>query len=426
MPKYVIVGSSAGAIGAVEAIREMDPSGSLAVLTEEPSPGYSRPMMGDYLCGKATKKKMMYRSDRFWAENRAQVHAGRKAVKIDFSERYVELDQGERITFEKLLIATGSKPFIPEIEGVDKNGVFTFIKLSDAEKAKSRIKEARKAVVIGGGLIGVCASEALTKQGLDVTIVELQDKVLSLLLDGPASEIIENAIRSKGVRIITGHSVEQITAKSDDDPRVGGVILDSGEPILCDIVVLAIGVRPRTELVDHTEIEVHTGVIVDRRMRTSVPDVYACGDVAEAYDFTSNQNRILPQWPTAYLGGRIAGYNMAGRRIEYPGGTVMSAMKYFDTPVLAAGVTNQEEGNGYEVLTTHNPGTPLYKKIVLEDGVVKGFIMVNEIEKAGIIFHLMRRGVNVEEIKGKLLSEDFGLAHLPEEERRELLAGRPL
>ena len=111
--------------------------------------------------------------------------------------------------------------------------------------------------------------------------------------------------------------------------------------------------------------------------------------------------------------------------MEYPGGTVMSAMKYFDTAVLAAGVTNQEEDNGYEVLTTHDPETPLYKKIVLEDGVVKGFIMVNEIEKAGIIFHLMRRSVKVEEIKGELLSEDFGLAHLPEKERRELLAGRP-
>lgn len=161
-------------------------------------------------------------------------------------------------------------------------------------------------------------------------------------------------------------------------------------------------------------------------MQTSVPDVYACGDVAEAYDFTSTQNRVLPQWPTAYLGGRTAGYNMAGRRIEYPGGTVMSAMKYFETPVIAAGITNQKEDNGYDILAIHDPAIPLYKKILLEDNVIKGFIMVNEIEKAGIIFHLMRKGINVEGIRETLLSEDFGLAHLPDEEKRELLEGRLL
>ena len=183
---------------------------------------------------------------------------------------------------------------------------------------------------------------------------------------------------------------------------------------------------PSTELVKDSTVKVNRGIVVDELMRTSIPEIYACGDVAETFDFINGDSRSLPLWPLAHLGGRVAGYNMAGRRMEYPGGTVMSAMKYFDTPILAAGVTNQEEGNGYEVLTTHDLETHLYKKIVLEDGVVKGFIMVNEIEKAGIIFHLMRRGVNVEEIKGELLSEDFGLAHLPEEERRELLAGRPL
>ncbi|MHA2070079.1 MAG: NAD(P)/FAD-dependent oxidoreductase, partial [Candidatus Thorarchaeota archaeon] len=195
--KYVIIGGSVGAIGAVEAIREVDPAGALTVVTEEPLSTYSRPLIGEYLSGEASLLKMKYRSDQFWNENKVRAFTGKKAVLVNFVEKYVELDGGERIDFERLLIATGSKPFIPKIEGVNTKGVFAFTTLADAEAAKMRIEEAKSAVVIGGGLIGVCAAEALAKRGGDVTIVELQDRILSLLLDDTASDILRKAVQSR-------------------------------------------------------------------------------------------------------------------------------------------------------------------------------------------------------------------------------------
>ena len=210
MAKYVIIGGSAGAIGAVEAIREVDPVGALTVVTEESMPIYSRPMIGEYLSGDVPLQKVKYRSDYFWHENKVRVFTGKKAVFINFVEKYVELDGGERIEFERLLLATGSKPFIPNIEGINTRGVFTFTRLTDAEAAKIRLEETKRAVVIGGGLIGVCVAEALAKRGGDVTIVELQERILSLLLDDTASDLFRKAIRNRGVKILTGHTAKRI------------------------------------------------------------------------------------------------------------------------------------------------------------------------------------------------------------------------
>jgi NAD(P)H-nitrite reductase large subunit len=424
MAKYVIVGGSVGAIGAVEAIREVDPVGALTVVTEEPMPIYSRPMIGEYLSNDVPPGMLQYRSDQFWDENMVRAFTGRKAVLINFPEKHVELEGGARIDFEKLLIATGSKPFYPRIEGITTKGVFAFTALADADAVKRRLGETKNVVVVGGGLIGVCAAEALAKRGGDVTIVELQDRILSLLLDATASDILRKAIQSRGVNIITGHTVERI--EQQENGMVGAAILDNGERLPCGMVVIAIGVRPRTELVLDTGVKVNRGIVVDRFMRTNLPDVYACGDVAEAYDLISEAGRILPQWPVAHVSGRVAGFNMAGEKREYPGGVMMSALKYFDTPVVAAGRTTPEADDGCEVLVAHDPIRALYKKVVVKNGVLQGFIFVGDIEKAGILFYLLRNGVDVDAYKDTLLSEDLGLVSLPEGVRRTMLMRRGL
>jgi NAD(P)H-nitrite reductase large subunit len=174
MPKYVIVGGSVAAISAVEAIREVDPAGTIAIVAEEPFPTYSRPMIGDYVSGEATWDMMMYRSDRFWSENKVEAFIGSRAARLNFAGRFVETDEGKRVEYEKLLLATGSEPLIPKIDGSNRRGVFTFIRLADAENLKAKCEKAEKAVVVGGGLIGVCAADALTEVGAKVTIVELK------------------------------------------------------------------------------------------------------------------------------------------------------------------------------------------------------------------------------------------------------------
>jgi len=344
-------------------------------------------------------------------------------VGFNLTDKYVKLDGEDKIDFEKLLIATGGKPFVPKIDGAEKDGVFTFTTLSDAECLAAKIGAARRAVVIGGGLIGVSVTEALMKLGIKVTIVELKNRILNLILDATASEIITKAIEKAGITIITGQTVQRIIGKREDEDAVGGVILTDGKEVPCDIVVIAIGVIPRTELVAGTEIKVNKGIIVDRFMRTNVPDVYACGDVAEGYDFIVGESRVLPLWPVAHMGGRVAGYNMAGKRTEYPGGTAMSALPYFDIPAITVGVVDPKEDDGYEVLTRHDAAGNVYKKIVLKDDMIVGFTFVNEIERAGIFFHLMKNHVDTSSFKQKLLAEDFGLINLPQPLRKRMLLG---
>jgi NAD(P)H-nitrite reductase large subunit len=418
--RYVIIGGSAGGIGACEAIREVDPIGELTLISEETFPQYSRPMISDLVSGKATFEKMKYRDDAFWQKNHVELKAERKAVHLDLSKRRVDLDNGEKVRFERLLIATGGKPIVPKTEGTDKKGVFTFTTFSDAERLATIVKKNQRAVVIGGGLIGVSVAEALVKRGVVVTVVELKDRVLNLILDEVASRIIEDAMEDSGVTIITGQTVKSIIGKFEDDTVVEGVVLSNGEEIPCDLVIFAIGVIPRTELVIGTDVKTNRGIIVDRHMRTNVPDVYACGDVAEVYDFVFGENRLLAFWPTAYLGGRVAGYNMAGKKTEFPGGTAMSALKYFRVPVISVGLVNPANDDEYEVMIQHDPTSNIYRKVVLKHGIIVGFTLVNDIERAGVLFYLMHSSLDVKDLGNQLVSDDFSLASLPSAIRMNL------
>ena len=376
-------------------------------------------MISEYVSREATLDTMKYRGDQFWKNNNVQILTGRTATKIDFNKKQVELDGEEKIDYEQLLIATGGKPFVPMMEGGDKDGIFTFTELSSAKGLESKLEQSKSAVVIGGGLIGVSATEALVKRGINVTLVELKDNILNLILDTTASEIAEKVLRDAGVTVITGQTVQRILSKKDNKASVGGVIMTDGTEIACDLVVVAIGVVPRTELVKETLVKVNRGIVVDRFMRTNLPDVYACGDVAEAHDFLIEQNRLLPL-SLAHLGGRVAGYNMAGKQVEYDGGTVMSSLKYFDLPVIAVGNVNPEDSSDYEILVELKPEKRVYKKILLKDNVIVGFIFLGDIEKAGILFRLLKNHVDVGEIKDRLLSEDFGIITLPEQLRQKM------
>jgi NAD(P)H-nitrite reductase large subunit len=380
-------------------------------------------MISDFVSGKATFPEMMCRENDFWNKKDVTALIGRKALTIDFQEKHVTLDNGDRVVYEKLLIATGGKPFSPRIEGAEKEGVFTFTTISDAERLAEKLKNAKSVVVIGGGLIGVSVTEALVNRGLKVTLVELQDKLLNLLLDTKSSEIMEDIMSRAGVSIVTGQSVQKIIDNPKNDKAVGGVILTKGNQIACDAVIIAIGVVPRTELVTGTELNLNRGIIVDNFMKTNLPDVYSSGDVAETWDFTLNQNRLLPLWPLAMSQGKVAGYNMAGKKTEYSGGTNMSSLKYFGIPVVSIGITNPKDLTTFEILTKHEPERNLYKKVVLKDNIVVGIILVNDIERAGTLFYLMKNRVNVKKFKRELISETFGLAVFPASLRKTMCLG---
>lgn len=415
MAKYVIVGASAAGTGAVEAIRQIDPVGSITVLSDEVCTQYSRPMISDFVSGKADIAKMKCRNDSFCAENKVEVITGKKATNLNLTEKTLTLEDGQKVTYEKLLLATGGKPFVPKMDGQEKDGVFTFTTIQDAQFLSAKISaiSAKSAVVIGGGLIGLSVTEALTKRGLKVTMVELQDKILSLLLDPKASDLVESVVRAAGVDIVTGQSVQKIIGKSGNDVVVGGVVLTKGTTVPCDLVIVAIGVIPRTDLAVGTAIKINRGIVVDNTLQTNIPDVYAAGDVAEAYDFILAQNRTLPLWPLAIQEGKVAGSNMAGQKTIYNGGTNMSSLKYFGIPIVSIGLANPKDDPGLEVLAQLDVERKVYKKVVLKNNLVVGLTLVGSIELSGVLFYLLKNAINVKKFKNQLLADNFGLATLP-------------
>jgi NAD(P)H-nitrite reductase large subunit len=417
--EYLIIGNSAGGVGAAEAIREVDKTNSITIVSDEPYPAYSRPLISKYLAGERGIDGMLFRPADFYTRNSIDLLLGKRVESLKLDRRVAQLDDGGQIVWKKLLLATGGVPIIPKIKGGEKEGVFTFLTIKDAMAIDAFMADGSQAIVIGGGLIGISVTEALMKRKTGVTVVEMKDRVLNTILDETASSIVEEALRQAGVRIITNQTVAEVTGGD----FVDGVILDNGEKISCNLVIIAIGVLPRTELASGTDIKVNRGILVDRYMSTSYPDIYACGDATEAYDFVYGENRLTPVWPNAYIGGRVAGFNMAGALTEYRGGTAMNSLNYFGLDIATAGVVVPPDDRSWEVVSQQNDG--VYQKIVIGDDLVMGMVFVKDIEKSGMIFSLMRDRVNVANFKRSLLAGDFGLAYLPRELWQERLGAVP-
>lgn len=417
--KYLIIGNAAGGIGAMEAIRGIDKEGSMAVISDEPHHTYGRPMISYYLGKEVEFDKIFYRPSDFYEKKNIDVFLGKLVTKIDYDKSIVALDNGEEIGYDKLLLSTGGQPFVPRIDGLDDHEFFTFITLDSALKIDDKIANdnVKKAVVLGAGLVGLKATEALVERGVDVEVIELADRVLSPVLDEQASEIVRLAIEEKGVKFRFGRTISKIIGEGG---KTESVILDDGKQINCDLLIVGIGVRPRIELAQDSPVEVGRGIIVNKNMETSVPGVYACGDCAEVYDFILDNFRLTPLWPTAHIGGRVAGSNMAGVEKEYVWGTGMNAVDFFGYPVMSAGLLNSPEGEEMEALIKLDPDTKTYKKFLIRDQRIKGMILLNEVDKAGVILALMRNETDITSFKDELLGADFGAIHLPRKMRDEI------
>jgi len=421
--KYLIIGNSAGAVGAIESIRNLDKKGTIAIITDEGYAPYSRPMIADFLAGTRTLSQILFRSSEFYTKKDVTPILDAKVQRIDIEQKRVLFTDTKRypepLGYEKLLLATGGLPFVPPVEGGDKRNIFTFTTLKDAVTLKTKVGDIKKVLVVGGGLIGICVAEAMVKLGKKVTVIELQDRVLNVNLDKAGSELYLKRLESRGVTVITKDSIIKFLGKSIDDTLAGKAVLKSGKEIDCDLVVVAIGVRPRLDLVKGTPVKVNRGIVVDRHMQTSVPGIFACGDVAEAYDLIWDQDRLSPIWPNAYLGGHAAGSNMAGKVSEYPGSTGMTSFTYFDLPVVSAGmailpsedparagqVTDKECASYEVIIKTAKDG--FYRKVILKDGKIKGFIMIMDTSGSSILTDLLRKKVDVRPFRESLMVEDL-------------------
>ena len=421
---YVIVGNSAAAVGAIEAIRAHDQDNPITVVTDEPHYVYSRPLISYLLGGLVDETQMYYRSPDFYDCNGVEVMLGTEVVDIASEEQSLSLAGGGSLSYDRLLIATGGIPFVPPLPGVDLVGVFTFTRWEDARQIDSFIEKrgVESALVVGGGLIGLKTTEALLERSVNVTVVELADRILSISFDRTASKLAETILRQAGVDLRTDTSAEEIVGKAG---RVDHAVLRDGERVDCDMVVFAIGVRPNVDFIpDEAGITVNRGIVVDRSMRTSVPSVYAAGDCVEAYDSLLGIDRPIAIWPNAYRQGYVAGCNMAGAEKEYDGGFPMNSVEVCGVPTISVGLTDpQEDKDRYEVMEEYDREVPVYKKLVLRGNRLVGAICVGNIDRVGIYTGLIRDQADIGPFKDHLLSGSFGLISLPTDYRKHLVVG---
>lgn len=404
---YVIVGGSAAGINAIEAIRSEDKEGKITLISDEKFSLYSRCLITYFLAGTLAEDKLKYRSSDFYEKERVDALLGVRAKRLLPEKRKLILDNGKEITYDKLLIATGASPKMVEVPGSDKQGILGLRTYHDAKLINGRLDKVKKVSILGGGLIGLRAAYSLHARNKEVKVIVKSNQVLSQMLDRGAANFIRKKIEQKGIQVMTGlAAVEFLGGK-----EVTGVVLDDGRRVDCELVVVGKGVRPNLELVKGTEIKTDYGIIVDDHLQTNLPNIYAAGDVAQAKDLITGQSTINALWPCAVAQGRVAGLNMAGKKLKYDGSLAMNSVEFFGLPVISMGITRPKEKE-YEQLVKEDEKNFVYKKVVLRKNRLQGIILVNRIEQAGVIGILMRKKVDVSPIKAMLLEDRFDFAKI--------------
>ena len=406
--RYVIIGGSAAAIGCIEGIRSVDKTGEIILITGETEWNYSRPLISYLLEGKTTRDKMWCRPDSFFTRNGVTVKAGVLATALDAGDRTVRLSTGERLAYDRLLAATGSRPFVPPIPGLETvERTFCFQTLSDASALAEALRPESRVLILGAGLTGVKCAEGIRGLCAQIAIADLAPRVLPAVLDDTAAAMVQARMEEKGVRFYLNDSAAAF--------RGNTARLQSGTELEFDVLVTAVGVRPNTQLVADAGGAVDRGILVDGRCATTLPDVYSAGDCAQGYDAVSGEKRMLPLWPNAVLQGETAGINMAGGRADYTQGIALNASGVFGLHMITAG---SYEGESF---TVQRDGS--YKRLVTADGVLKGVIMVGDVSRAGIYTDLIRKKKPLSEIDFDLIRESPQLMAFSQKDRRVQLGG---
>ncbi len=406
--KYVIIGNSAAAIGCISGIRTVDSESSITLISDEPHFTYSRPLISYWLKGKVTDDKMYYRNSDFYEKNNCTAILGKKAEKIDTASKKVVLEDGSTVEYDKLLVATGSSPFVPPVEGMNEaKNAFTFLNWDSAKAVKEAVNKDSKVVIMGAGLIGLKAAEGLHEVCHDITVVDLADRVLPSILDAAGASMVQKHIEQEGIKFLLNDAATAVKENT--------IVLKSGKELAYDVLIVAVGVRPNTGLVKDAGGEVNRGIITDNRQATSLPDVYSAGDCTESLDLCTGQNKILALLPNAYFQGETAGINMAGGNQTFDTAMPMNAIGFFGLHMLTAGAM---EGECYEDIDENN-----YKRMFFSDGLLKGFILIGEIERAGIYTSLIREKTPMDQIDSNLLKVNPQLMVFDRTARMQKLAG---
>jgi NADPH-dependent 2,4-dienoyl-CoA reductase/sulfur reductase-like enzyme len=403
--QVTIVGNSAAALSALESFRKRDQTATVTLVSAEPGPAYSRVLLPYYLRGRLSRDRVFIRRMADYARLGAATEFGVGVDRVDAARRELQLADGRRLAFDRLLLATGSRPARPPVPGLDGPGIHTLWTLDDATRLDPLLREGARVMVLGSGFVALQAAWAASRRGLHVTVVELLDQILPRVLDPVAARILLEQLLAHGVDVRTGTRIDGFEAR-------GGKVRVStaGEATsVVDAVIVATGARPNDGLLPECLEPGRPGIPVAGTMETRVDGVFAAGDVVRGPTAAGGPPEIHALWPTAVEQGRVAGANLAGADICYAGSLSMNVTEMFGLTVASLGRFVEEAGD--EVFEPHDHAGSRYLKIVSREGVPVGAISLGDPEGAALLGRLrpfVRQRRQLPDLPGFLEGRDLG------------------
>jgi len=407
--KYIIVGGSAAGMAAAHTIRLHDRKGSVTVLSEEPDTPYFRPMIPFLVSGKKCAEDMVLAGCGPYTGRDIFTRTGARVESVNTAEKMVSVQGNGGLAYEKILFATGSRPYIPpEIKGTDANGVFALRTLADARKMAKRVEMSDHAVMLGGGLLNLKAAFALLERGLKVTLVVYSPEVLSQLMEPEDAFLIRKALDRAELKIKTGCSATHIIS---DSTGVTGIVLDHGGEMPCQMVCIGKGVRPNIEFLYGSDVQIDGGIVADRYTGCNALDTFAAGDVAVTFEPVSGDRIMTALWTNAVEMGRCAGLNMAGIKTAYSGTFgILNATQVADEPFVSMGVVHTKD-HDFEIYRHVTETT--YRKVVFNQEGTRliGAIFIGDITNAGLYRYVIREKMPVMNVKRYIIDHTLHYGH---------------
>ncbi len=399
MIRYVIIGGGVAGTTAAQNLRRLDPNAAVTLFAHEPHPYYYRPKLWEYLAGTLDPSALYYRAAEWYAGENIDLRVNTTVSGIQPGPHTLALATGETFSFDRLLLATGSNCFLPDVTGAKLPGVFVLRTLQDAAALRDQAARSRRAVVVGGGLLGLETANALRTLKLDVTVIEIMPHLLPRQLDREGARFLQTRLESTGLKFLTGARTAAVTGEA----AASGIRLEDGRKVPGELILFSAGIVPRVELARGAGIKVVKGIPVDPSMRTNAADIFAAGDAAEF------EGRVYGLVLPAIEQARVAAHAMAGAEHKpYPGTLTSATLQLLGMDLTSLGEATAEDA-ALTIRRVVDDKAECYKKVVIRDGILVGAIILNESESVPLFKQLMASKRDVSQVADRLLDETFDL-----------------
>ncbi|MBM4284972.1 MAG: NAD(P)/FAD-dependent oxidoreductase [Deltaproteobacteria bacterium] len=401
--RHVIIGTSAAGLAAAEMVRRLAPGDAVALISDEPHLPYSRPLLTYLLGGEITPEKIWLRPRDYFERFGFEAHLGEPVVQVDPEGRAVHLASGRTVPYDRLLVASGANPRVPEIPGTDLGCVFTLRHLADWRRLEAELPAGGPVVVVGMGAVGLKAADAFRQRGYEVHVLARGAQALSKVLDPTAAGLLHDAVTALGIRV---HYHAWPTALKGANGRVAQVVLNDGRELSAAAVLFSVGVEPRVDFLAGAGLAGPDGVPVDRTLRTGHPNIYAAGDCVLPHHLLTGKPAAFHIWPAAVAQGEVAGANMAGAGRVYDGILPMNSISLKTIRIITGGHQYPDGPHG-EVFAHLDGRTGHYRRLVMDDGRLVGVTLVGDVAHAGIYFRIMARKLPLRDLPADPRTPDF-------------------